>query len=139
MESLNEFVQLNNEAVALFYSKEIKRATHLYSKSLCVAKRLMNMPRNSIVTDPERCEQYQATQLGSFQAPPHDFEGDEQDKYFLNQRALILQDPSPSQSTDTLSVCCAGVLFNIALLHHHSALKNGSSGSMGRAEKLYEG
>ena len=59
---------------------------------------------------------------------------------FVYQGALIFQESSPSsfQSMNAMTIYCAGILFNTAILHHQEAIRTGQSAPLERAAQLYE-
>lgn len=141
MISLQETLKLNNQAVALFNSNEMTQAASQYYKSLCIARQLMNtIPQQTSCSGSINTNQSTNGKSGCFRASSRgsSSQKDTYDKYFLYQRAIIFEDANTSISARTLTVYCAGILFNTALLHHQSALASGRSCSLFRAEQLYE-
>ncbi|CAJ1965961.1 unnamed protein product [Cylindrotheca closterium] len=137
-------LNLNNKAVALYQSNDMAGAAKTYYESLCLVKELlkctMTIPRqgsgvnhHSTNTLPQH-ECFHTSTETSINTPI-------QEKFFVYQSALVLQE-APSFGAEhrvqSMNICCAGILFNTAILHHQKSIKTGMSASMYQAEQLYQ-
>mmetsp|Transcript_5912 Transcript_5912/g.14020 ORF Transcript_5912/g.14020 Transcript_5912/m.14020 type:complete len:230 (-) Transcript_5912:68-757(-) len=138
MISLNETLRLNNEGVALFNADEPSRAAEKLHSSLMGARSLIHRQGiNSGNPTDEKCLLQCYEESRKHASCSKDGNG-----YFLFLRALVFREPEPQASTDeastqALSVCCAGILFNLAVLHHKYWLKDGSSAYLDDAAVFY--
>ncbi|CAJ1947957.1 unnamed protein product [Cylindrotheca closterium] len=140
MASLQDTLQLNNQAVVLHHSDNLAQAAKAYHESLSFFKRLLKECYHhnqgialSTVT------QYECFHTAAPTNAQRDVSTQSDDEPFVYQSALILQETqSYLHNTQAMTIYCAGVVFNTAILHHRQAIKTGSSASLDRAAKLYE-
>mmetsp|Transcript_5913 Transcript_5913/g.14021 ORF Transcript_5913/g.14021 Transcript_5913/m.14021 type:complete len:225 (-) Transcript_5913:72-746(-) len=135
MISLNETLRLNNEGVALFNADEPSRAAEKLHSSLMAARSLIH--RQGVIsgnpTDGKCLLQHECYE----ESRKHACCSKDGNGYFLFLRALVFREPEPQASTQALSVYCAGILFNLAILHHKHWLKDGSSVYLDDAAVFY--
>ncbi|CAJ1947951.1 unnamed protein product [Cylindrotheca closterium] len=142
MISLQDTLQLNNQAVALYQLDDLPLAAKALYESLRVLKQLMKgyyLDDDVIAAAMNTAPQHECLHTT---APKARCDASTQNEPFVYQSALILQE-SPASSTQDMTqakmtIYCAGVAFNTAILHHQQAFKTGRSASLHRAAKLYE-
>ncbi|CAJ1931297.1 unnamed protein product [Cylindrotheca closterium] len=146
MMSLQETLNLNNKAVALYHSNDIGGAAKTYYASLCLAKELLQSTAPLQESVNHRAPTPFATTLPQHECFHTSTEVSSsipmQEKFFVYQSALVLQE-APSfvgveHRVQSMNIYCAGILFNTAILHHQKSIKTGISAFMHRAEQLYQ-
>ncbi|CAJ1947843.1 unnamed protein product [Cylindrotheca closterium] len=108
MISLQDTLKLNNYAVALYQSGDITQASKAFS------------PKSHSTTSTPTVDP------------------------FVYQSLLILRESQAASSSlphdemQLMTLYCACILFNTAILHHQESIKTGSSACLDRAAQLYE-
>lgn len=137
MISLQDTLTLNNRAVELFNSNDIREAVKTYHHSLCTVRALLACPQHSspttIANAPPQRERFHHA------VKPTENLRTRADELFLYQNTLILQEaPVSTSQNDALRVYCAAILFNTAILYHLISKQTGNSAAMNKAEELYK-
>ncbi|KAL3931860.1 MAG: hypothetical protein SGBAC_011115 [Bacillariaceae sp.] len=139
-QALQHTLKLNNKAVALYHSNDIPHAAKIYFQSLCLVKELLKCPKEGNMNHAPNKKTTLLKQECFHTATQTSRDTPMQDKLYVYQSALVLQE-SPSsweQNVQNMNIYCAGILFNTAILHHQNSIKTGKSASVGRAEQLYQ-
>lgn len=147
MVSLKATLILNNRGVELFQSNCIPEAVSSYRQSLCIVRELLQCPRSSsetIAADFGASSTHLPRQESFHSITPHATHGGStramNDELFLYQSPLILQESASfSQNVDqSIQIYCAAILFNTAILQHHTGIRTGNSDFLKRAQQLYQ-
>ncbi|CAJ1945985.1 unnamed protein product [Cylindrotheca closterium] len=136
MLSLDETLRLNNEGVALFRANEPSRAAEKLHSSLIGARSLIH--RGTAAADhpnaPDLLQSY------CEESQHHDCCSKDRNEFFLFLRAFAFRGVPEQQGGSTQAALCvysAGILFNLAILHHKHWMKDGSPAFLDKAVVFY--
>ncbi|CAJ1947837.1 unnamed protein product [Cylindrotheca closterium] len=162
MISLQDTLKLNNHAVALYHSDNLPQAASAYYESLCFFNRLLQesyhcqdivgITANTTTVPQHECLHNIVVSVASSKTCCYgdDDDGDtriisagstQSHEPFVYQSPLILKELPPFmplQNMQAMTIYCASILFNTAILHHQDSFKTGNSASLDRAAQLYE-
>ena len=131
MLSLYETLRLNNEGAALYNANEPTRAAEKLHTSLLGARSLIQH-RYATAHQAVRC--YPNT------SSPLEYCGKDRNGFFLYLRAMIFKEPVSTEKSMIAPspVYFAGILFNLAILHHQHWTRVGSSVVLNKATVFYQ-
>lgn len=132
MLSLDETLRLNSEGAALFNADEPSAAVEKLHSSLLGARSLIHQTTPGGGNPNGPCLLH-----SDDESPRYGCSGKDKNGFFLFFRALTFKEPEEQGSTPELSVYCAGILFNLAIVHHKHGMKDGSSVLLDKATFFY--
>ena len=139
MLSLDETLRLNNEGVALFHANEIARAAEKLHSSFLGARSLIN--RGTAAQGISSIPNWPYNLKCCEESRNHTFCSNDRNEFFLCFRAFSFRGELGREqeggSTQALSVYCAGILFNLAILHHKHGMNDGSPAFLDKAAAFY--